>query len=1172
MLRCHFANRFESLETRLLDALTSALARGPFAHAEVIVPSVAVQRRITLALAQRRGIAANLRFGFLAQWLWQRSATRLAGVPPQSPLAVPLLTWHAFAAFADDDWVAGLPRLQHWLAQADARSRFGMALRLAQQLDAILTERPQWARDWLRGKRLGLGADEDWQAALWQRVVHAATPGTELALAPELLQTLQALARSQPQHPTRAGGQATPAAARSDIAQTRDCVHVFALPSMPALHLQWLQALSHWVDVELYVLNPCAEYWFDLIDERRLARLAAKGKAAAHEVGHPLLAAWGQATQAHLRQCVECIEAAAPDEGEYVDAGGHSLLARVQDSILRLSPPAAGAWADVAADDRSLEVHCCHSLAREIEVVHNRLVGLFAQQPGLRADEVLVVLPDLQAAAPIVKAVFSGAEPALALPYTLTGLGQAQVNPAASGLLRLLEINDEEAGVSLLSALLAHPMLARRFGLDDDSAQETLQSWWQQAGFHHGLGLAAQGSGEAAALSSPPPPPAVSLAAALERLLLGHALAQQPLRSFMEVRPAGSAHGQRAEVLGGLCRFARALGEWAVQLQQPASAGPWQARLQQLLSDFFAPQGLDETQTLGAVREAIGQALRPAAQACAALPLPLAVVRQALEQALDEPARGGVPTGRITITSMSSLRSLPFRVVCVLGLSDGAYPSAQRPLDFDLLAAHRQSGDRHRGSEERNVFLDLLLAARSHLHLSYCGRSQRDSVHRPPSVLLSQLLEFVLPALVPVAPGERHEAPDRTAAWRRVHVEQPMQAFALELVREGSDPRIRSHDETLAAAWQEALRLRAQAREDAAAATATATASTPTEGADDEALEEADDTDAANGGEARPRGPDRSAPPLLASPLSRQEHGTVTLVQLRRFFRHPARAFLQQRLGLRADGQDDALSDAEPMHAHRGLVARLAEHWLQCAIDTGNEAQAWALACQHPAWPPGALGKAALQAEWPALWQLGQRVRRALVAQRPVPQAIDLLLPLSDGGSCRLQGQVLVRPQGETLFWNARERDGRDALDVWLQHLAAAAHAQRRAGAAQPSVWWQPKADDRFAVPDDANKLLGQLLDLYMLGQRSVLPYYPKAAWAWLAPPEGASGRSLDAARTKWHGGRELAWAESDDPAWRLTLRGQRAALDDHFQATARAVLEPLIQHLGPDAETAGRP
>jgi exodeoxyribonuclease V gamma subunit len=1146
MLRCHFANRFESLEARLLQALTDALAAGPFAHAEVIVPSVAVQRRITLALAQRRGISANLRFGFLAQWLWQRSAQRLVGVPPQSPLAAPLLAWHVFAALADDDWVAGLPRLQQWMAQADARSRFAMATRLSQQFDAILTERPQWASDWLRGQRLGLGADEDWQAALWQRVVHAAAPGAALALAAELLRALQTMPAATPAGPT----------------QARDCVHVFALPSMPALHLQWLQALSRWVDVELYVLNPCAEYWFDLIDERRLARLAAKGKAAAHEVGHPLLAAWGQASQAHLLQCVQSIETAAPDEGDYVAAGDHSLLARVQDSILRLSPPAAGAWADVRADDRSLEVHCCHSLAREIEVVHNRLVGLFAQEPELRADEVLVVLPDLQAAAPIVEAVFGATDPALALPYTLTGLGQAQVNPAASGLLRLLDADAQDAGVSLLSGLLQHPMLARRFGLDDDSAQQTLQSWWQQAGFHHGLGLDAEGSSEALATQ----PPAVSLAAALERLLLGHALSPQPLRPFLGVRPAGLAHGQRAEVLGGLCRFARALGQWAVQLQQPACAAEWQLRLQQALREFFAPLGLDETQALGAVRDAIGQALRPAMQACAALPLPLAVLRQALEQALDEPARGGVPTGRITITSMSSLRGLPFRVVCVLGLSDGAYPSAQRPLDFDLLAAHRHSGDRHRGSEERNVVLDLLLAARSHLHLSYCGRSQRDGVLRPPSVLVSQLLEFVLPALTPAACGQSSAAPGRSAAWCRVHVEQPMQSFALELVREGADPRIRSHDRALATAWQEALRQRAQASEDSAGPTP----STLADDADDDSAEDTDDTDAANGSEARPRGPDRSAPPLWTSALPPQAHSVVTLAQLRRFFRHPAQALLQQRLGLRADGEDEALSDTEPMHAHRGLVARLSEHWLQCAIDGTSQAQAWTLASQHPAWPPGALGLAALRSEWPSLWKLGQRVRHALVAQRPLPKAIDLLLPLSDGSRCRLQGQVLVWPQGPALFWNARERDGRDALDIWLQHLAAAACAQQGAGAPQPSVWWQPNADDRFAVPDDAGKLLAQLLDLYVLGQCSVLPFYPKAAWTWLAPPEGASVRSLAAARTKWHGGREPARAESDQPAWRLALRGRRAALDDNFQAVARAVLEPLIQHLGPPAEAEG--
>ena len=122
---------------------------------------------------------------------------------------------------------------------------------------------------------------------------------------------------------------------------------------------------------------------------------------------------------------------------------------------------------------------------------------------------------------------------------------------------------------------------------------------------------------------------------------------------------------------------------------------------------------------------------------------------------LDDPTRGGVPGGAVTFAAMASLRNLPYRVVCAIGLNDGAFPSTQRPNEFDLMARDPRRGDRQRRIDERNVFLDLLLAARERLYLSYTGRSVRDNAPLPPSVLVAELLDYCAAAIdeAPVLAG-----------------------------------------------------------------------------------------------------------------------------------------------------------------------------------------------------------------------------------------------------------------------------------------------------------------------------------------------------------------------------------------------------------------------------------
>ena len=247
-----------------------------------------------------RGICANLRFDFLAQWLWQQIARVVDGVGADSPYAAARLSWRVHAAFGDAAFVAPHPRLAAYLRGADALMRYELACQVAGLLEQYVTYRSDWLQAWREGQRVLPQAaapdDEAWQAALWQRI--------EAELGPHARHPADAFVAA-----LQRGGQAL--ARRAGLPQT---VHVFALPTVAPQHLRLLHQLARWIDVQLYVLNPCQEYWFDLVDRRRLSHLAARGRAQAVEEGNRLLAAWGKQTQAHVESLVElCGEGATDD-------------------------------------------------------------------------------------------------------------------------------------------------------------------------------------------------------------------------------------------------------------------------------------------------------------------------------------------------------------------------------------------------------------------------------------------------------------------------------------------------------------------------------------------------------------------------------------------------------------------------------------------------------------------------------------------------------------------------------------------------------------------------------------------------------------------------------------------------------------------------------------------
>ena len=871
--------------------------------------------------------------------------------------------------------------------------------------------------------------------------------------------------------------------------------------------------------MHVYALNPCREYWFDLVDLKQLSHLDAAGQAQAFEVGHRLLASWGKQTQSSLALLTGICEGEGAHSSEdYQAADSTSLLAHLQNSILDLQElePASVRRAD---HDRSIEVHVCHSLTRELEVLHDHLLGLFAADATLQPSDILVVTPDLPGAAPLIEAVFGTMPPQRRIPFAITGLGRSTVNTPVRAFLQLLALAASRCTATDVFGLLQQPVVARSFGLDDEGLLQ-VHEWMRESGIHWGLD-----QDHVAGLDLPAQV-SHTLAAGLERLYLGYALPDHVREPFGDLLPCGGAEGSSAVALGAFWRFVQALQDLRGAMARARSAAGWVSHLHTVADTFLsaARSEIEDLLELHATIDQLGDAmLRGGLDE----PVASSVIRAALERAFEDPARGGVPTGRLTFAGMASLRNVPFKVICAIGLNDGAFPTADRPPEFDLMAHAPRLGDRQRRTDQRTLFLDLLLAARHSLYLSYVGRSIRDNAPLPPSVLVAELLDVLVPAIA--ASGDSQQ--DLDAARAQLVVTHPLQPFSPEAFT-APDRRVRSFDAELAQALRESLQ---------------APAATP--------LREAASQEEEEGAESEERA--ESARPFFSAglPAPGPEWRNVPVTRLVEFFRNPSQFLLRRRLRLDLGWDEEPLADEEPflpeVPARSQLAARLLPVLLQGAgLDTIRR-----LAQAGTELPAGALGAAEMEREIARLHRFAQAVRQASEGEPLPPHQSAIELDV-DGEPWTIEGAFAdLRPAG-LARWRYDDERAPDVLTGWINHLLLCAAAP---GGAECVTRWVARDGVRTFTPleaGDARARLAELVACYRDGLQRPLHFFPKSSWSLI--------RNGDyKARQAWIGSPDFG-GERDRPAHRLVLRGGADPLDDEFEELAGRVFGSIVSERVP--------
>ena len=1087
MLRVYHSNRLDVLEALMEFIVERERLDDPFEPEMILVQSTGMAQWLQMTLSQKFGIAANIDFPLPASFIWDMFVRVLPEIPKESAFNKQSMSWKLMTLLPQLLEREDFTLLRHYLTDdSDKRKLFQLSSKAADLFDQYLVYRPDWLAQWETGHLVeGLGEAQAWQAPLWKALVEytdeLGQPRWHRAnLYQRFIETLESATTCPPGLPSR--------------------VFICGISALPPVYLQALQALGKHIEIHLLFTNPCRYYWGDIKDPAYLAKLLTRQRRHSFEdrelplfrdsenagqlfnsdgeqdVGNPLLASWGKLGRDYIYLLSDLESSQELDA--FVDVTPDNLLHNIQSDILELENRAvAGVNIEEFSRsdnkrpldplDSSITFHVCHSPQREVEVLHDRLLAMLEEDPTLTPRDIIVMVADIDSYSPFIQAVFGSAPADRYLPYAISDRRARQSHPVLEAFISLLSLPDSRFVSEDVLALLDVPVLAARFDITEEGLPY-LRQWVNESGIRWGvdddnvreLELPATGQH--------------TWRFGLTRMLLGYAM-ESAQGEWQSVLPYDESSGLIAELVGHLASLLMQLNIWRRGLAQERPLEEWLPVCRDMLNAFFLPDAeteaamtLIEQQWQAIIAEGLGAQYGDA--------VPLSLLRDELAQRLDqERISQRFLAGPVNICTLMPMRSIPFKVVCLLGMNDGVYPRQLAPLGFDLMSQKPKRGDRSRRDDDRYLFLEALISAQQKLYISYIGRSIQDNSERFPSVLVQELIDYI---------GQSHYLPGDEA-----------------LNCDESEARVKAHLTCLHTRmpfdpqnYQPGER-QSYAREWLPAAS--------------------------QAGKAHSE---------FVQPLPFTLPETVPLETLQRFWAHPVRAFFQMRLQVNFRTEDSEIPDTEPFILEGLSRYQINQQLLNALVEQDDAERLFRRFRAAGDLPYGAFGEIFWETQCQEMQQLADRV----IACRQPGQSMEIDLACN---GVQITGWLpQVQPDG-LLRWRPSLLSVAQGMQLWLEHLvycASGGNGESRLFLRKDGEWRFPPL-----AAEQALHYLSQLIEGYREGMSAPLLVLPESGGAWLKTCYDAQNdamldddSTLQKARTKFlqaYEGNMMVRGEGDD-------------------------------------------
>lgn len=1048
MFQVYHSNQLDLLKDLMTHLMKNEPLSHPFEQEIILVQSPGMSQWLQIELAKQFGIAANINYPLPATFIWDMFRRVLPDIPKESAYTKQAMTWKLMTILPTVINEEEFEPLRHYLQEdTDKRKLHQLAGRIADLFDQYLVYRPQWVEIWQKNELIeGLSENQLWQKRLWQCLVDYSNelkqpPWHRANLYQHFIDTLSSNPDLGKMLPKR--------------------IFICGISSLPPVYLQAINAIAEHTDVHLMFTNPCRYYWGDIQSASFLARLQQRklrhyldkheisrfkledhtpnlfNENGEQDIANPLLASWGRLGRDNL-YFISQIDS-TNEISAYVDTERANLLENIQQDILDLENHAQlGTTLEnyetsvgkrpINELDDSITFHLCHSAQREVEVLQDHLLSLFEQDPSLTPRDVIVMVADIDSYAPYIQAVFGNTASVRYIPFSISDRKALQAHPILQAFIMLLDLPQSRFSTEQVLSLLEVSAFSQRFGIDE-SELSLLRRWVNESGIRWGL------DDDNVRSFALPVIGQNTWEFGLSRMLLGYAMDSRN-GPWNGILPYDECSGLAAQLAGKLALLINTLREWRAVLAQERPLAEWKELCQQLLDSCFMVDGETEL-VLALLTEQWHQIIDNAIISGYEEQVPLRLIRDELSVRFDdEKISQRFLAGAVNFCTLMPMRSVPFKVVCLLGMNDGAYPRNIPPLGFDLMAEKPVRGDRKRRDDDRYLFLEALNSASKQLYVSYIGLSIRDNQPCNPSVLVTELIDYICQSFCLV--GDETLTIDESA--KRLSKHLVIQHNRVPFAKENFLPE--TPYQSFASEWLPAAKTTNKVDE-----------------------------------------------PFCSVFEIREPITEISLEQLLRFYRHPIRAFFQQRLKVHFSIEETELPEEEPFNLGRLQRYKINDQILDLLVKDKNIEPFYSALKASGQLPARQFGQLFWEQQLNEISPLAEKVKEYDMQLFDYPFDFQLNGIKITGLLKNIHETGMVRYRPAYLTAN-------DGVQLWVEHLlfnSQIGEGESLALGRDNSIW-QFSAINK----DDALVYLQDLVVGYCEGFNSPLILLSQSGWSWV--------------------------------------------------------------------------
>ncbi len=1052
------------LAGELLNQFDNNPPVNPLSPEIFIVQNHGMAQWLSFHIAEERGIAANLKFEFPAERIWALIRMMDSDIPETLPSDRIPMAWSILNLLKNDNDPA-LGILQEYAREEDPLKRemrrWKLAGRIADVFDQYLTYRPEMLTSWEAKDNPPVTEfpEERWQSILWRKLVNYwhADPETHhehrALLQQKLLEAIEKETINREGLPQR--------------------ISVFGVSTMPPIYLRILVKLAGLTDVYFYALEPAEEF------------------------DHPIRESMGT-TGKEYRSLLNSYISQHEIEAEYIDlrkkkGTPNSVLESFKQSLQGFKSETA-----VNPKDPAVTIHSCHSARREVEVLYDRLLAMFEQDESLNPSDVLVVAPDLTSYSTEIKAVFDTIEESLPkIPFHLAENDKGHVNPVVKTVLKLLELADSRFKVTDVVDLLDCKPLQHKFGFTEEDLK-TLERWIDDNRIRWGIDKISKGA------IGLPETDSFTWQSGLDRMMLGYAMQAGDDKLFNGIYPYQEVErSEDALLVGRFAHLMTLLFNFHDDIQESKSLSHWAGVFRKWLFRFI-PEDEDFFHATQRLRRQLEKLEKMEGLSGFHGKTPYRIVREYLKTELEEKKGSGGRSGTgVTFSSMVPVRNIPAKVICILGMNDSKFPRSKMPVAFDLINKSPKTGDRSHSNEDRQLFLETVLAAEKRLYISYTGQSNRQDSDYPPSVVLRELQDYLL---------ERYGL-DKD----RLVTKHPLQSFSPKYFRIEREQGLFSYSSKNRSIAGHLL--------------------------------------ASNG----------DSPPFLSSdlPEPKEDFQRVSVSELVRFFQHPAKYLLQNRFGMYLNHEKILDEDREPFQL-KGLEGyKLGQELLDRYLNNQSTEAFKQVAKSTSMLPEGYPGEEAYFEKLSDVERFVREIQVFLGQKKIEPLEVDF--EINDFRITGKLHELYEHEQALYRFGRMRSKEHIELWLKHL--VLQEAMPEGFSGMSKLYAFSSKKGIESVQLPalKDHRAILTDIVDIYRKGISSNTFFFPDTSFSY-AENIYSSGKEMEkalkAAGKQWKDEYASYPKEGDDPYNKLLVRDTNPLQDKSFRQISDRFWKPYFSNL----------